>query len=358
MVGECSLHERGLAIGSLCAPLCITKDIHSLTCHSFQATKEAVFSAEWHDTRLVFKSVPQDSQGIHWYDNGALKYPTEKELLTTIRTIVKNKLNLTVAYDTALRLSRLKPSYGEKNKLKRQKEMDNLWPLLQDNEYILSALFTDKDVFPQLLGTCGPYFAVEYLEPVPDLSSLMTVSDSRENWGKRLRVAVQILDLLEDLENGFREPFHLCDIKMQHFGSIKDGTKLKFIDLDGVFPKSVVDSIIKEVKYCKNDEDCDFFDCRSKCKDNRCLNLVVNNNLQVVCEKIFLGWRMSNRFIVPGLLMSQHTPAELAAILRQCANPEEEEGTPRKIPDSDTKKRLYNFISEIEQSVNNDFFSE
>lgn len=233
-----------------------------------------------------------------------------------------------------------------------------MWALLQDNEYLLSALFTDKDVFPQLLGTCGPYFAVEYLEPVRDISSVLTISDSREDWGRRLRVAVQILDLLEELESGFREPFHLCDIKLQHFGFVKGGNKLKFIDLDGVLPRSIISSIIKEVNFCHSDNDCDFLDCRARCnlKTHKCSNYVVNNNLQIVCEKIFLGWRLSNTVIVPGLLMSQHTPSELASILRQCANPESEEGKPRAIPEEELKKRLYNVLAEIEQSVNNDFF--
>lgn len=355
---QCNLYEEGHAIGSLCAPLCITRDIHSLTCHSFEATKEAVFSAEWHNIRLVFKSVPKDLQAIHWFDNKVIKYPTEKEFLSTIRSIVKNKLNLTLAYDTAVRLSRLKPTYEEKNKEKRHKEMDNLWFLLQDNEYLLSTLFTDKDVFPQLLGTCGPYFAVEYLEPVPDISSLLTISDSREDWGRRLKVAVQILDLLDELETGFREPFHLCDIKIQHFGFVKGRNKLKFIDLDGVLPRSVVNSIIREGEYCEKDNDCDFFDCRSRCNQDthKCSYPVTNNNLQIVCEKIFLGWRMSTTVIVPGLLMSQHTPSELASILRQCANPEGEQGKPRSAPEGEIKKRLYNILSEIEQSVNNDFF--
>ncbi|XP_028134154.2 divergent protein kinase domain 1C [Diabrotica virgifera virgifera] len=353
----CHLYENGLAVGSLCAPLCVTKDIHSLTCHSFEATKEAVFSAEWHDTRLVFKSVPKDIQAIHWFDNGIVKYPSEKEFLQTIRAVVKNKFNLTVAYDTAIRLSRLKPTYEEKNRLKRRKEIDNLWLLLQDNEYLLSALFTDKDVFPQLLGTCGPYFAVEYLEPIPSMSSLLTASDSMENWGKRLKLAVQILDLLEKLETKFREPFHLCDLKLEHFGIVKNQNNLKFIDLDGVLPRSVVNSIIKEVDYCKSDNDCDFIDCRSRCENgNRCSSYVANNNLQIVCEKIFLGWRMANTILVPGLLMSQHTPSELASLLRQCANPESEHGKPRVAPDRDIKKRLYNALSEIEQTVNSDVF--
>ncbi|CAH2002748.1 unnamed protein product [Acanthoscelides obtectus] len=354
----CHLYGKGLAVGSLCAPLCTTKDIHSLTCHSFQATKEAVFSAEWHNIRLVFKSVPKDTQAIHWYENGMIRYPTEKEFLSTIRTIVKNKLNLTLAYDTAVRLSRLKPSYEEKNKLKRQKEIDNLWFLLQDNEYLLSALFTDKDVFPQLLGTCGQYYAVEYLEPVPDVNSLLSISDSKEDWGRKLRIAVQILDLLEELETGFREPFHLCDIKIQHFGFVKGSTRLKFIDLDGVLPRSVINSVLKGVRYCNSDNDCDFLDCRSRCnlKTHKCSDTVANNNLQIVCEKIFLGWRMSNTIIVPGLLMSQHTPSDLATILRQCANPLNEPGKSRDVPEEDVKKRLYNVISEIEQSIDSDFF--
>lgn len=238
--------------------------------------------------------------------------------------------------------------------------MDNLWYLLQDNEYLLSALFTDKDVFPQLLGTCGLHYAVEYLEPVPDISSFLTISDSIENWGKRLRVSVHILDLLEELENNFREPFHLCDIKIKHFGFVKGGHRLKFIDLDGVLPKSVVGSIMKDLKTCNSDNDCDYLDCRSRCNKmtHKCYNFVTNNNLQIVCEKIFLGWRFSNTVIVPGLLISQHTPSELASLLRQCANPEGIEGKPRTSPDEELKKRLYTVLSEIEQTVNNDFFLE
>lgn len=355
---QCNLYEQGLAIGSLCAPLCVSKDIHSLTCHSFQAAKEAVFSAEWHNIKLVFKSVSTDVQPVHWYDNGVLKYPTEKEFLQTIRTIVKRKLNLTLAYDTALRLARLKPSYEEKDIVKRRQEMDSLWHLLQDNEYLLSTIFTDKDIFPQLIGTCGPYFAVEYLEPVPFSSAIFTMGDTLEEWGQRLKFALQILELLDELETSFREPFHLCDIKLDHFGYIKNRKKLKFIDLDEAFPRTVISSLFKEINNCWVDDDCEFLDCRSSCNKttNKCRTAIGNNNIQIVCEKIFLGWRMSNTIIVPGLLMSQHTPSELASILRQCANPDGISGKVRKMPDDEIRKRLYTVLFEIEQSVNNDFF--
>lgn len=354
---QCYLYEQGKAIGSLCAPLCISRDIHSLTCHSFQAAKEAVFSAEWHNIKLVFKSVSSDIQPIRWFDNGILKYPNEKEFLYTIRTIVKRKLNLTLAYDTAVRLARLKPSYEEKDVLKRRLEMEILWQLLQDNEYLLSTIFTDKDVFPQLIGTCGPYFAVEYMEPAPfsQTSTIFTMKDTLEEWGQRLKFAIQILDLLDELDNSFREPFHLCNIKLDHFGYTVDRKKLKFVDLDETFPSTIINSLIQQIPNCERDEDCEFLDCRSFCNRSvhKCYPSVTNNNLQIVCEKLFLGWRLSNTVIVPGLLMSQHTPSELASILRQCANPD---GSARRTPDDEVRKRLYNILSEVDQSVNNDFF--
>lgn len=354
----CELYAAGRAIGSVCAPLCTNDAINNINCHSFRSTKEAVFSGEWHKTRLVFKTAASEVHDLHWHDNGVVKYPTEAEFLSTVRAIVRNKFNITISKDTAQRLSRLKPMYIETDVKKRQQELENIWMLIQDNEYLLSAIFSERDIFPQLLGTCGPYFAVEYLEPIQGLSSFLTFEENKEEWAIRLRTAIQIVELIEELENSFQEPFHLCDIKLEHFGVVKEGSRMKFIDLVGVFPRSAINSIIKELNACDVDDDCEFFDCRSTCdvKTHRCSNQVTNSNLQIVCEKIFLGWRMSNTVMIPGLLMTPHTPAELASILRQCANPSSEFGKSRMAPDEEIKKRLYNILIEIEQSVTNDFY--
>lgn len=355
---QCRLYEHGVAIGSLCRPLCSTQDIKSVTCHSFRQGKEAVFSAEWHQTKLVFKTSRSVMQNLHWHDNGLKKYPTEREFRAIIRGIVLAKLNMSVSHENAVRLSRLKPSYEEMDIEKRRQEMDNLWPLVQDNEYVLSALFTDRDVFPQLLGTCGLYFAVEYLEPVQGVSTMLsTSSDDRDDWGRRLKLSVMIMELIDEIDSSFKEPFHLCDIKLNHFGMAKGGTRLKFIDLNTVYPRSVVNKIIRSTKGCYSDDDCDFFDCRARCEleTNKCSDTVTNNNMQIVCEKLFLGWTMSNKVLVPGLLMSQHTPSSLATVLRQCANPESESNRPRAATTDEIRKRLYNILVEIEQTVNNDF---
>ena len=111
----------------------------------------------------------------------------------------------------------------------------NVWSLIQDNEYVLSKLHASLDVFPTLMGTCGGLYVVEALEPLSYPHYLAKLSFSQ--WAQRVSVALAILDLLDELENVFDQPIHLCDVKPEHFG-ISDFGKVKFLDLDSVFLKS------------------------------------------------------------------------------------------------------------------------
>ena len=42
----------------------------------------------------------------------------------------------------------------------------NVWSLIQDNEYVLTKLYSNLEVFPTLYGTCGGLYVVEPLEPL------------------------------------------------------------------------------------------------------------------------------------------------------------------------------------------------
>ncbi|XP_046427399.1 divergent protein kinase domain 1C isoform X1 [Neodiprion pinetum] len=380
----CSLHSSGTAAGILCGPLCSEKRIHSLACETLHAGKEAVFSAHWETTRLVFKasriqSNPDQSESLFWTDTAGIKhFPSEEEFADMIRDLITNNLNLTITGEQLKRLSRLRRHHVETNPTRRNLEMENVWPLLQENEYILSILYEDRDVFPQLIGTCGTFFAVEYVKPIQTPTGVLALSDSKPEWAKsrllvhretfsdrcckivtrcdfsrcrRLKLAVMILDLLEEFDSNFVEPFHLCDVKINHFGLPPGGQRLKFLDLDAVFSKTALTRLLADGRSCEKHEDCDFFDCRSFCSSKqKCESPVVNNNLQIICEKIFLGWTLSGTIIIPGLLMSQHTTSTLAVMLRQCANPAGDvTNLPRAaVPDS-LKSRLYNMLSEMEQ---------
>lgn len=137
-------------------------------------------------------------------------------------------------------------------------------------------------------------------------------------------------------------------------GTYREDESLRYVDLNHLYPRSIINKFFHNLT-CQNDGDCDFFDCRSKCSPltKTCARGVTNNNFQVVCEKLFLGWRRSNTVIVPGLLLSQHTPSDLAAVLRECSNPEHEMGIPRNGPNENVIKRMVELIVEIEQTFVN-----
>lgn len=355
----CSAHRNGEAIGILCDPLCSERGIHSLACETLHAGKEAVFSAHWETTRLVFKAsrtrpTSSQSDSLYWTDAaGDRRYPSEPEFSRMIKQLLSDKLNTTVSLPQLERLARLRTHRVETEPSRRHLEMENLWPLLQQNEYLMSLVYEDRDVFPQLIGTCGTFYAVEYVRPIETPTTVLALSDSVPEWAKRLKLAVMIMDLLEELDASFPEPIHLCDVKINHFGLPLGGQRLKFLDLDAVFPRTVIGKIVGDGKECRGHHDCDYFDCRAICsKGNKCEGGVVNNNLQVICEKIFLGWTLSGTIIIPGLLMSEHTTGTLAVLLRQCANPSGDlQNLPRAAAPDKLRTRLHNMLREMEQKV-------
>lgn len=214
---------------------------------------------------------------------GSRHFPSEEDFIIMIKDLIINKLNVSLARHQLERLARLRTHRIETETKRRQLEMENLWPLLQENEYLMMILYEDRDVFPQLIGTCGTFYAVEYVRPIETPTTVLALSDSKPEWAKRLKLAVMILNLLEEFEADFPEPLYLCDVKINHFGLPLGGQKLKFLDLDAVFPKAIIDRVIADGKSCEKHEDCDYFDCRSVCsKNKRCESPVLNNNLQVI----------------------------------------------------------------------------
>lgn len=316
-----------------------------------------MFRGYYQDKELIFKSVLKNAYSLHWYDNGIIKYPKEKDFQRTIKSIVRSKLNLEISSEDATRLSYLK-GIEKRSVSKRTKEMDNLWFLLQDNDYLLGVLYEDKDMFPRVYATCGTIFGVEQLQPVETISSFLTISESKEEWKKNLRNAVLLVELIEKLDEEFAEPYHLCDVRLDIFGLSNDMNKIKVTDSSNVYPRSVLKKMMKSKKSCQKHEDCDLYDCRGHCnaETKTCSDHVANNNLQIVCEKIFLGWRLSTRILLPGLLVSPYTPSEMAAVLRQCANPENRDvGSSRGASNAEMRKRLYHILVEVEQVVTSEF---
>ena len=120
--------------------------------------------------------------------------------------------------------------------------MNTMWSLVQDEEYVFTRVAEKLDLFPATYGTCGGLYVVEELESLVEGPGIFEKELSFDSFTKRATVAMAILDLLEELETVFDEPIHLCDIKPSHFGISGKG-RVKFLDLDSIFVKSVLGKI-------------------------------------------------------------------------------------------------------------------
>nr|KAF6422120.1 divergent protein kinase domain 1C [Rousettus aegyptiacus] len=82
---------------------------------------------------------------------------------------------------------------------------------------------------------------------------------------------------------------------------------------------------------CTGDEDCNFFDCFSKCdlRVNKCGAQRVNSNLQVVCDKIFRHWFSSAR---TSPAISPRLRRQLRRAVQECADPGPAGSPPRATP--------------------------
>lgn len=341
---QCSNYKNGEIIGNLCDALCHAEETTVLSCHSFYMEKEAVFSGIWNNETVVFKSIRKntDLTTKNLFLNSTV-VNSEDNFINIIKTIIKLKFNLIVNDIDAKRMSYIQYSQPGGN---RYVEMKNVWTLLNDNEYLALSLYEQFDIFPKLLGTCGSLYAVEKLNSISGYWHLITLYDSQKDWEKRIKISIMILDFLHHLEKKLPEPLLICDVKMNNFGVTDDFKKVKFLDLDSVHPVSVASRITADGSDCKLHTDCDLFNCRSFCnlETHKCQHGVVNNNLQIVCERIFLGWMMGRKVMVPGLLVGSHTPPVLIEILEECANPMREEGIPRAKATKDIRNRLYNLL--------------
>ena len=55
------------------------------------------------------------------------------------------------------------------NKQDRKVLMGNIWQLLQYTEYVMSVLFNKQKVFPEVLGKCGHFYAVEQVKNASEI---------------------------------------------------------------------------------------------------------------------------------------------------------------------------------------------
>ena len=157
-------------------------------------------------------------------------------------------------------------------------ELQNCARLLQPGLF-LDTLLEDKDLVPEIYGTCGNMIGSEYASP-----ELLQTSPSP--WSTRVKLALAVLDYIQELEHTEYGTLYLCDPYWKNLGIVTDSNgrmKIKSIDNDVSLFENIINKRINSSRTCKIDHDCRVVSCAVECNTttNMCSRRFSSNNLQV-----------------------------------------------------------------------------
>ncbi|XP_075069332.1 divergent protein kinase domain 1C [Mixophyes fleayi] len=321
LAGLCYDYTDGAVTGDLCEDLCVTHKLIYKHCLYYHRGKK-VIQADWHGSSIILKSkndVFSKFQAPILLDESDPKTLTDTELLVMVAVEIKNVLGLDLPNNT------LVPIWIErKNHQNWKVELASMWSLFQQEEYLLFNLLQDfsRHVL-HVIGTCGHFYAVEFLSAghswKQNLFSLEEVvgqcKTGEEKMNALLDIAISFLDMVHQFDNKFSHRLHLCDVKPENF-AIRSDLTVVAIDMDMAFFEPKMRNILEQK--CTSDKDCNFFDCFSTCdlKTYMCGAKRENNNLQVICDKIFRHWFTLSIMESTGPFPHQ---VELHKAVKQCA---------------------------------------
>lgn len=235
--------------------------------------------------RIFQQAVPNENyEKLFWVDSYYHKehYPSEIEYENIVKRYISNKYNLEVPYEKIRTLMRLT---HKENIPMFHHSMRDSWNLIQNHEFVMAVMFNENDLFPYVEGNCAEMFASEKLNAVEfdENRSYFGSHITLDRWRYHIKMAVLILDYMDELD---QHGIQMCHVDLSRFGI--NNNRLKYDDLRFVFTDYTINRKISSGSYCARDEHCNFMHCKSECnvEKNRCESTVMNNNIQIVCDKV------------------------------------------------------------------------
>lgn len=352
----CDKYKQGEILGDLCPDFCQDPtQIVVESCQTQHFGKEVVFEAKWKGSIPVFvKSLAADHSQSEQLQpvftigsNGEKMFPDVPDFDFMVEKFLEDNYGLPTQGNLMEKLWNLPLADDANDDAYIHRAMVTVWALVQDNEYVFSQLYKHLDVFPEVYGSCGSFYIVEKVEPLPKINYFNR--PSFDDWSQKVELAIKLLDLIEELEALFDEPAFICDVKLEHFG-MSGSQRMKLLDVDGLHLKPLAEQIVGSDAKCTAHSDCNYFDCRGRCDliEGKCANEITNNNLQMICEDILFGSGTGPLGVLtPGLLSSKHMHSKLRSLLKQCANPSDAKDGTRIRAEPKLRTELFRMLKEI-----------
>lgn len=203
-------------------------------------------------------------------------------------------------------------------------EAKSVWALLQRHEFLLLLSLQDREHAARLLGFCGDLYATEGGPPgswhggAPLLRPLLPPALHRAlqpwlgpPWPWRAKVAMGLLEFVEELFHGAYGTFYMCETTLANVGYTAT-YDFRMADLRQVAPEAAVRRFLRG-RRCERSADCTYGrDCRAPCDQllRRCRGDLLQPNLAKVCGLL-------RDYLLPGA--PRDLRAELGRQLRTCA---------------------------------------
>ncbi|NXA34814.1 FA69B protein, partial [Eudromia elegans] len=204
-------------------------------------------------------------------------------------------------------------------------EAKSVWALLQLNEFLLLLSLHEKDHAPKLLGHCGDLYVTEriphgslYGTELPRvLRSLLPSAVQRlvqqwlaPAWPRRAKVAIGLLEFVEEIFHGTYGTFYLCNTSAANAG-YNDKYDFKMVNLRTVATEATLRAFLKG-RRCEQNGDCTYgADCTAACDKllKQCKGDLVQPSLAKVCGLL-------RDYVLPGA--PPELSGELQRQLRTC----------------------------------------
>lgn len=212
--------------GDLCEDLCEAGRLLYRRCLHYERGKR-VLQADWRGRPVILKSKAEAFSSFR--PPGLLEDPAadgdqdvpEAELLLLVAGEVRSALGLELSN------SSLGPLWPGPRGQRWRGQLASLWALLQQEEFVLLSLLQglSRHALP-VLGSCGHFYAVEYLAAgSPRHHALFPLDGASRSQAQAVGdMALSFLDLVSHFDNDFSHRLHLCDVKPENFAIRKDLT--------------------------------------------------------------------------------------------------------------------------------------
>lgn len=270
----------------MCHDVCIERSLNEFHCGSGVYNDYRFIVARYgkRNEYVYLKQIKPNmyqAERLFWRDrNNKLVYPTKYEFSRLIQRTLFFNYNMTLPSDKLAKLlAFVDNSNGEVNPT----YLETVWKFVHSNEYNIANLFESEELFPKIYGICGDYYAREFVEPL--IKNVEGGEISLYEWKIRIKASILIVDFVEELNN-YQTPLTICDVNVQFF-SISDD-RLKYHDPETIYPSEFLDRELSNQKKCSSDTHCTINNCIGRCdpETKRCSSKQLNNNLQIICDKV------------------------------------------------------------------------